>query len=315
MDRKPQDEPGKSSDEPKMNASDDVTDCRPLAGPDATAFGPGLVGDTSPSAARRYFSLLAAASPGHRLEMVSRLSRMVRAAALLGARQREPNLPEDQLRQRVAEFMYGRIEARFGLERNWGKTMANDDGFDAFGVALAVGEALDSLGIAYFVGGSLASSFQGEPRATNDIDVVVELRESQIAPLAQKLGPDFSVDEEGLKAAVRARRSDNIFFLPMVTKVDIFVCGRAPFDLSEMARRRRLEVQPGRHLWIKSAEDTVLRKLLWYRQGGEVSNSQWRDITSVLRISGGSMDSAYLGEWAPVLRVEDLLARARAEIA
>jgi hypothetical protein len=130
----------------------------------------------------------------------------------------------------------------------------------------------------------------------------------------QRLGPEFSVDEEGLRAAVRARRSDNIFFLPLVTKVDLFVCGRAPFDLSEMARRRRFEVQPGRFLWVKSVEDTVLRKLLWFRQGGEVSTNQWRDVTSVLRISGGSLDLGYLDGWAAKLGVDDLLGRARAEV-
>ena len=44
---------------------------------------------------------------------------------------------------------------------------------DAIDVALAVARAIESVGGQYFVGGSLASSLQGEPRATNDIDVVV----------------------------------------------------------------------------------------------------------------------------------------------
>jgi hypothetical protein len=36
----------------------------------------------------------------------------------------------------------------------------------------------------------------------------------------------------------------------------------------------------------------VLRKLLWFREGGEVSEKQWRDVVSVLRISGDTMDDA-----------------------
>jgi hypothetical protein len=43
---------------------------------------------------------------------------------------------------------------------------------DAIAIALRVGEAIESVGGTYFVGGSLASSLQGEPRATNDIDLV-----------------------------------------------------------------------------------------------------------------------------------------------
>lgn len=40
-------------------------------------------------------------------------------------------------------------------------------------VALRVAAALEAVGCEYFVGGSVASSLQGEPRATNDIDIVV----------------------------------------------------------------------------------------------------------------------------------------------
>ncbi|MEI8255809.1 MAG: hypothetical protein WCJ30_09065 [Deltaproteobacteria bacterium] len=44
---------------------------------------------------------------------------------------------------------------------------------DIIGVALVVARAIEQVGGAYFVGGSLASSLQGEPRATNDIDIVL----------------------------------------------------------------------------------------------------------------------------------------------
>lgn len=55
----------------------------------------------------------------------------------------------------------------------------------------------------------------------------------------------------------------------------------------------------------------MLRKLLWFREGGEVSEKQWRDIVSVLRISGDKMDRTYLVGWASRLCVTDLLERAR----
>lgn len=56
-----------------------------------------------------------------------------------------------------------------------------------------------SIGGAYFVGGSLAGSLQGEPRATNDIDVVIELPLGRLRAFVDALGPDFEVDLDVLR--------------------------------------------------------------------------------------------------------------------
>ena len=61
---------------------------------------------------------------------------------------------------------------------------------------------------------------------------------------------------------------------------------------------------------MKSPEDTVLRKLLWYRAGGEESAKQWRDVVEVLRISGPVLDLPYIERWAVELGIDDLLRRA-----
>ena len=53
--------------------------------------------------------------------------------------------------------------------------MSAEVGEDAIDVALKVAGALTLVGADYFLGGSLASSLQGEPRATNDIDFVIAL--------------------------------------------------------------------------------------------------------------------------------------------
>jgi hypothetical protein len=61
----------------------------------------------------------------------------------------------------------------------------------------------------------------------------------------------------------------------------------------------------------ETPEDTALRKLLWFREGGEVSEKQWRDVVSVLEISGHKMDQIYLTSRASRLHVSDLLEHAR----
>src|SRR5262249_9778227 len=150
-----------------------------------------------------------------------------------------------------------------------------------------VARAIESVGGAYFIGGSVASSFQGEPRATNDIDIVIELPLGRISAFVSALGPDFEVDVDMLRDTLLHGRTCNVFFLPLLTKVDLFAIGASPFDEIEFARRRPVTVRStGETLVLKTPEDTVIRKLLWYREGGEVSDKQWRDIVEVLRVSG-----------------------------
>jgi len=183
---------------------------------------------------------------------------------------------------------------------------------NAIDIALKVAAALTSTGGEYFVGGSLASSLQGEPRATNDIDFVISLPAGRINALRDALGGDFEVDTDMLRDAVLHARSANAFYLPVVTKIDFFGRGYEPFDDSEFSRRRAVVVgAQGESLVVKSAEDTVLRKLLWFREGGSVSEKQWRDIVGVLRISDKMLDTVYLDSWARRLDLTELLATAR----
>jgi len=185
---------------------------------------------------------------------------------------------------------------------------------DVLDVAFRVAAAIEACGGEYFVGGSVASSLQGEPRATNDIDFVLSLPLGKIASFRDELGGDFEVDTDMLKTALMRASTANAFFLPLVIKIDFFGRGYEPFDEAEFSRRRAIQIRPsGASLMIKAPEDTVLRKLLWYRAGGEVSERQWRDIQSVLRISGAEMDEAYLTSWAKRLSVDGLLRKARDE--
>jgi hypothetical protein len=186
---------------------------------------------------------------------------------------------------------------------------------DALDVALLAARAFDATGVAYFLGGSLASSLQGEPRATNDIDFVVDLEERSIDPLVVRFGDEFQVDREVMLDAVRRRATCNIFFLPLVTKIDLFVLKKGAFDASEFARRREVRVRDEQVIVVKSPEDSILRKLLWFVESGEVSDRQWRDVVEILRVSAAALDGGYLDAWAARLGVTEQLTRARAAAA
>src|SRR6187549_2216015 len=110
-------------------------------------------------------------------------------------------------------------------------------GPDAIAIALRVGAAIEAVGGAYFVGGSVASSMQGEPRATNDIDIVVEMPIGRVGAFVAELGGDFEVDADMLRDALLHGRTCNIFYLPFVMKVDLFAIGSSAFDETEFARR------------------------------------------------------------------------------
>jgi hypothetical protein len=177
-------------------------------------------------------------------------------------------------------------------------------------VALRVIEIFGNLGVEYHVGGSYASSIHGVPRQTQDVDLVAKLRPEQIEPLIVALGSEFYADAHSAHQALAQRSSFNLLHLASGVKVDIFCLGDSAFDRSEFARAEPTPLfgdDPVR-IRVKSAEDIVLRKLQWYRLGGEVSDRQWTDVVGCLR--AGKRDVDYLERWAAELGVADLLERA-----
>lgn len=186
---------------------------------------------------------------------------------------------------------------------------------EALRVALRVIEILEAIGVSYHVGGSYASSIHGVPRQTQDLDLVVDLHAAAVRPLLSGLGSEFYADEASARRAVESGGSFNLVHLDSGLKVDLFVRGDGAFDREEFARSRLeiLQADPERRAFVKTPEDTVLRKLQWYRLGDEVSDRQWTDILGVLRTQGARLDRSYLERWARFLHVDDLLAKAVGE--
>jgi hypothetical protein len=185
---------------------------------------------------------------------------------------------------------------------------------DALRATFAVVEVLERLGLDYLIGGSLASSLHGIPRSTQDSDVVVDLPPERVPELLAALAGAFYADEEAATSAVERKAAFNVIHLETMFKVDLFVLGDGPADREEMRRRERYEVAAGiPPLAFASAEDTVLRKLAWYRLGNRVSDRQWHDVLGVLRVQGARLDRGYLERGARGLGLEVLLAEALAE--
>jgi hypothetical protein len=126
------------------------------------------------------------------------------------------------------------------------------------------------------------------------------------------IGSEFYVDLDTMREAVKKGASFNAVHVTSAIKVDFFVAGDDPFEAERLARRQRVEMPAG-VLYVDTAEHTLLRKLEWYRRGGEVSERQWRDVQAIARIQGARLDREVLKTWAPRLGVTDLLTRVLAE--
>ncbi len=178
-------------------------------------------------------------------------------------------------------------------------------------VALDVASTFERLGIPYVAVGSLASSFHGAPRSTDDVDFLVTLSPSSATRLAAALAPHYYVSADALRDAASGPRggSFNAIHVPTAVKVDVFVAGDDRFEAERLRKRSPVAIGPGT-LHIDTAEHTILRKLEWYRRGGEVSERQWNDVIGVLRAQGDRLDRDYMRGWAEQLGVSDLLDRA-----
>jgi hypothetical protein len=177
---------------------------------------------------------------------------------------------------------------------------------------LAVVRAFERMGVAHYVTGSLASSLHGEPRATNDADVVAVLAPLQFRRLAAELQGRFYVDEEDFLHAVSEGRSFNLIDEVELAKVDVFCVRPEGYQADALSRAVTLELErddPFTAVKVASASDVLLSKLRWYRLGGEVSDRQWRDVLGVARAQSGRLELDYLRRWSREQGTLDLLER------
>ena len=175
-------------------------------------------------------------------------------------------------------------------------------------------EALDEAGIPYMLTGSLASSLQGEPRTTHDIDLVVDIAPADVARVSQALsGPHIYLDERAVSEATRRRAMFNLIDSSSGDKADFWLLTDEPFDRERFARRVLVEAL-GLRLSVCTPEDTILMKLRWAAQAGG-SEKQVKDAAGVFEFQGEVLDQAYLDSWAETLGVTALLADVRSRAA
>ena len=146
---------------------------------------------------------------------------------------------------------------------------------------------INKLSIPYMITGAVASIIYGEPRLTNDIDLVIDLKPADVAPFANS----FPIEEfycppsEVIKLEISrsVRGHFNLIHHETAFRADIYSAGQDELHHWGLGNRKLIEVE-GEKFWLAAVEYVILRKLEYYREGG--SEKHLRDIRysgSILR--------------------------------
>lgn len=171
---------------------------------------------------------------------------------------------------------------------------------------------LNDASVPYMLTGSFASSAQGEPRSSHDIDLVVTLTEADARKIVAAFpSPEFYVSLDAALDAIRRASMFNLLWIDTGDKVDFWLLTSDSFDQSRFQRRT---VQPllGEEFYLSTPEDTILMKLRWCQRSGG-SEKQFTDALRVYEVQRIGLDEGYLDQWAADMGVSELLTRLRGE--
>lgn len=164
---------------------------------------------------------------------------------------------------------------------------------------------LELLQLDYLVTGSMATIAYGEPRLTNDLDIVVALPMERVESFCAAFPEeDFYLSRDAVREAVLNRRQFDIIHFASGLKVDVIIPADDDFERSRRRRAKALAIGPDWEARFVSPEDVILRKLQYFREGG--SEKHLRDIAGVFKIQGARLDLDYITEWAEPLGVSEI---------
>ncbi len=147
-----------------------------------------------------------------------------------------------------------------------------------------IADALDAAGFDHAFGGAIALAYWGVPRATVDVDVGVAAEPLQLPDLFAALR-DAGCEIDLARASEAAMRGD--FGCRMLgVRVDVFL---PVLPLAAQALERKVRVPFGdREIWVVSAEDLVLLKLLFGR------TKDVADLERLFAVRGDRLDHLYI---------------------
>jgi len=262
--------------------------------------------DTSVETDLLTFHLLRQRTAGERLRMAASLTRSARKLSLCSLRQQFGYLSPTQFAKKIAlAWLQENCPPNYiptGESPMWIQ--------DSVQLAIKLHPIFEELGISYYITGGVAAISYGEPRTTQDLDLVMAISLDVIDRLSDAL-TEAGFYVPGIDDVKSGRmRTLQIIEMESISRADLVVAGTDEFERLKFARRRVIEFE-GTALYFASPEDVILNKLRWRQRSG--SEKQWRDVLGVLKVQAENLDYGYMREWAEQLGLIDALNQAVTE--
>lgn len=166
---------------------------------------------------------------------------------------------------------------------------------------------LESNGIAYMFTGSIAANFYTVPRMTRDIDIVIELKDTDVERVYKLFEKDFFIDRNSISNAIREKGMFNIVHYKSVFKIDFIVRKNDLYRIEEFKRKKQIIFEDAK-LYLTAPEDLILSKLYWAKDS--MSELQLNDVKNLLG-SVKEINEDYLKRWADYLGISELYSKVR----
>ncbi len=174
-------------------------------------------------------------------------------------------------------------------------------------------DALDMSGIPYHLTCSLATSVYLKAQAVQGIEVVTDIKFSQVPALVVQLETTYDVKEIAMRAAIEYRGSFRLVHHDTLQKIDVALAAYRAYSQIKQGRAHRHTLEQGsRAFYVASPEDTILTLLERYNGGVQRFQRLWESIVEILAVQGSTLDLAYLRLWATSLGVALFLEQALA---
>jgi hypothetical protein len=167
---------------------------------------------------------------------------------------------------------------------------------------------LAAAGVPFMVTGSYASSYHGEPRATLDLDIVIDPDAASLERLVAGLHDAGLYVDGGAASDALTRRTQFNAIATDGWKIDFIVRKDRPFSRSEFERRLPADLL-GSAGYIATAEDMIVVKLEW--AAASDSQRQLRDVEGILAANVGLLDRVYIERWVSTLGLAGMWERVR----
>ena len=169
---------------------------------------------------------------------------------------------------------------------------------------IAISSFLEKHKIPYMLTGALTVVYYGRPRASHDIDFVVEISKKHIKRVVnifKNLSTEYLVQLDSIEDAVIKKTMFNVIYLPSYTKLDFWLLTDVQFDQERFKRRKKVKLL-GKTMMLSTPEDTIIQKLLWYKYS-EIEK-HIVDAAFTYKIQRGKLDNNYLNHWVQKLKLD-----------